>query len=112
MLEQTHEQQIQCTIDDCNKQIELADALDRLHRNKDFKKVFTEAFFRDEPSRLTFFLSDPTVDTEEKRDNVYRELHGISQLHGFFRKIEHGAMVARRTKAEHLEELAREGEEV
>lgn len=102
--------EIQVTIDQAREQIALGEAFDRLHKNKDFQKIIKSEFLEKEPARLTFLLSDPSQQSDEARQGIFHALQGVSQLHGFFRKIEQATMVAKRTLEEHL--AIEQGEEV
>lgn len=94
--------EIQVTIDQAREQIALSDALDRLHKNKDFQLIIRDLYLGKEPARLTYLLSDPSQQSDEQRKGIFDSLQGVSQLHGFFRKIEQATIAARRTLEEHL----------
>ena len=102
--------EIQVTIDQAREQIKLKEALDRLHKNKDFLLVIKTEYLGKEPSRNTFLLSDPSQQSPEQQKAIFDSIRGVSELHSFFRRIEHGALVANRTLDEHL--ALEQGEEV
>lgn len=96
----TNEQeQIQVTIEDALAQIELGKSLDRLHRNKDFKKLILEGYQVKYAARQVSLLADPSANKPE----VHAGLQGIAELLAYFRAVEHGALIAQRTYKEHVE---------
>jgi hypothetical protein len=89
-----HEQQleqIQIDIDDAKNQIELAEALDRLHKNADFQHVILKEFLQNESIRIVGLKTDPGAleDVKQKQiDNVITSIGGLRQ---YFGKIYHMA---------------------
>lgn len=104
MMNRTEEEMIQVTKEDALAQIELGKALDRLHRNKDFKKLIVECYQVKYAARQVSLLADPSANKQE----VHAGLQGIAELLSFFRSVEHGALIAQRTYNEHVELEANE----
>lgn len=67
--------------------IDEADALTRLHKNKDFKMVITDAFFQDESKRAVLLRSDHEMQTPEKLAQVDNIITSIGGLFAFFNKV-------------------------
>lgn len=65
----------------------LAQALDNLRKNKDFKKVFTEGYFRDEPARLCMFLANPECHDPAMRKRVKRDIDSVGAMFQYFRTV-------------------------
>lgn len=99
MMNHTEEELIQVTKEDALAQIELGNALDRLHRNKDFKKLIVEGYQVKYAARQVSLLADPSANKPE----VHAGLQGIAELLAYFRSVEHGARIAQRTYDEHVE---------
>lgn len=68
--------------------IELLKSLRALSRNKDFQRVITEGYFRDEAVAGVAALSAPTVDSEASRAKTLKRLDAISELQQYFTSIE------------------------
>lgn len=96
-----YEEELESVIASCRPQLELFDAFDRLHKNKDFIAVITDGYLRDYAAKQVSNLADPGCN----KTTVQEGLQGIAELLAYFRAIEAGAMVARRTKEEHEEAL-------
>lgn len=82
-MEQTSAQKIEeleTEISICKKQVELGDALVRLKKNPDFKKVFEEHYMVNEPARIVQLMADPPSQT----DAVQRSCHGLIRAIGSF----------------------------
>lgn len=99
MLTPSEHEQIQVSKEAALAQIELGKALERLNKNKDFKKLVTEGYLRDYAANQVSLLADPGAN----KQTVHEGLQGISELLSFFRAVEHGARIAQRTYDEHVE---------
>jgi len=77
------ERTIQITIDEARELVELKNSIDRLRKNRDFKRVFERKMFEDEPARLTRMLTD-TVG-ENDRSGYMEDLIIISGVQSFLR---------------------------
>lgn len=98
MTEQ-EEQLIAVTKEDCLAAINLGKAMDRLHRNKDFKTLIVEGYQKEYAAKQVSLLADPSANKSE----VHAGLQGIAELLAFFRAVEHAARIAQRTYDEHVE---------
>jgi hypothetical protein len=78
--------QIELDIETARKAIKKMEALDRLFRNKDFKDVISEGYFKDEASRCVLLKGDLNVN-EETRDHCDRMINGIGLLRGYFQQV-------------------------
>lgn len=95
-MEQNQEQVIAITAEqanqlrqDCQRQIDLAVSLERLHTNEDFKKVFLTEYVEKEPVRLVSLLSEASFNMSGKkaeyRDDIQERMIGISRFQEFIR---------------------------
>lgn len=85
MIEQDIEQ-VSLDIDHAKEAIHKMEALDRLYKNKDFKEVISEGYFKDEASRCVLLKGDLNVN-EETRDHCDRMINGIGLLRGYFQQV-------------------------
>lgn len=90
--------EIYCTREDlqelkaeCKKKIALAEALERLRQNKDFKEVFIDFYTEKEAIRLVKLLGDQTVNMgsskEAFRNDIQERMIGISRFNEVIRQI-------------------------
>lgn len=67
--------------------VDLAEALVRLEKNTDFKKVILEGYFRDKAVDGVSMLAHPEVKRRNQRGEVFEGLVAISQLQDYFLTI-------------------------
>ena len=112
MTEQEQQlQQVGLDIDEAKAHIALAEALDRLHKNADFKAVILKEYLIEESVRIVGLKSDPNALDEEKQTQIDNVIISIGGLRQYFGKIYHmgrGSQQAideyRGTQAELLQE--------
>ena len=63
---------------------ELRQALERLEKNEDFKKVILDGYFTDKAKNGVSLLANPQIKATGKRGEVMEELVAISQLQDYF----------------------------
>lgn len=78
------------------KVIEVADSLDRLKSNRDFKRLILEGFFEGEAVRLVQLKADPQFQTEERQKSVIAQIDAIGSLNQYFVAVQQKAQIARR----------------
>jgi len=105
-MSQSAIEEIELNIKEAKKMVDLGKALDRLHSNRDFKKVIGEGFFKDEAVRLVHLKSDPSMQSEEHQEAVAKQMDSIGGLVHYFRTVAHRAMLAE--KAIEADEETRE----
>jgi hypothetical protein len=86
-LEQKIEQ-VEIHIDAARKAVKKMEALDRLYRNKDFKEIITEGYFKDEASRLVLLKGDVNIN-EESEKHCEKMINGIGCLRAYFQMVNH-----------------------
>ena len=102
-----------------NEAIELQKALERLEKNRDFKKIVLDGYFKHEPVRLTFLKADPAQQSKVEQEALDHSIRGIGEFLQYLRNIKAASQVAQKTLQEHVaymeaqaqEELETEGEE-
>lgn len=96
-------QNVQLTIEEAEKQIARAEALERLLINPDFKEIIGEAYYKEEPARLAGLLGDiggsyrwvptnqamslPPEQFVKMQQDIQRDIHAIGALQAFFRVV-------------------------
>ncbi len=69
------------------KDIEIGEALNRLHENEDFKLVILEAYFEDEEKRISGLLFNPTTLKREQIENLMDKATAIRNYKFFFQTL-------------------------
>lgn len=91
---------------ECNRKIELANALSRLFVNEDFKKVFLEEYQKEEATRLVSLFGEASFNMsdkkEEHREEFIERIIGISRFSEYTRNVFRMAEQAQKT----LEDLS------
>jgi len=71
-----------------NHYVSMWEALERLHRNEDFKKVILDGYFRDEAQRGVSILATDHVVRNGLRSEVMEGLIAISRLQDYLGNVE------------------------
>lgn len=95
--------EVQLTVDEAEKQIARAEALQRLLINPDFAEIIGEAYYKEEPARLAGLLGDiggsyrwvpttqmmsmPPKEFVKMQEDIQRDIHAIGALQAFFRVV-------------------------
>jgi len=79
--------QVEVTIEECEEQIAQAEALERLHKNTDFKKIILTDYFEKNAIRTVMMKSAAGHEGEKEQKNLDNVLIGIGQLGQYFHKI-------------------------
>ena len=77
---------LEAEVKEYKKVVEFAQAVKRLELNKDFKKVFTEGYFKDEAVRLVHLRSDPECQSKADQENILKALDAIGHLSQYLKK--------------------------
>lgn len=89
-------QEFELTIADAKAQVGLAEALERLHKNPDFRQVIVDGYFRDEAARMVSLLGEPNAQEPAMQTAINNSLRSISELRQHFTKIFHFGELAHR----------------
>lgn len=68
--------------------IEMGEALKRLSKNGDFKKIITNGYLRDKVMASVSLLAVPQILAEGRRGNIMEDITAASNLQFFLRMIE------------------------
>ena len=90
-------------INTAQEKIDLADALERLQSNRDFKTVILQSYFAHEPVRLVHLKADPAMQTDERQVSIMRQMDAIGSLLQFFQAIYQNGKQALKSKEANLE---------
>lgn len=109
-------EQIELDINTAKERIANAEALQRLHQNKDFRSLILDKYFVQEASRAVLLKADPSVKGKEEQRQIRDFMIGIGQLRQWFGTVYglgNGAQQAmddmHKAKQEILEEQLEEG---
>lgn len=80
-------EQLEVEIDEAKKQIELLHAVQRLQKNKDFKKVFMDGYFKDTAAHLVLLKALPEMQTKEHQESIITRIDAIGHLREHIRSI-------------------------
>lgn len=97
-------QYVELTLEAAKQQAGLLEALQRLERNRDFRKVILDGYFRDEPARLASLLAEPRLTTEQKADTL-NSIKAVGELQQWFLKVRTFGDQAQKAIIDHEEEL-------
>ena len=67
--------------------IELANSLERLKTNRDFKQVISEGYLNKEAVRLVHLKADPSMQNQESQASIVSQIDAIGGLLAYFRLI-------------------------
>ena len=104
-------QQVELSIEQAENYINVADALDRLHDNKDFEKVIIKGLFEEEAARTVLLKSEPAMAHEAGQkdlDNIITMIGGLFQYFNKIYAMANQAKMAIEADRDTLEELRTE----
>lgn len=81
------QQEIQDYIKEKQSKTKRLDALNRLAKNKDFKLIIDDGYFRDEAIRAVMLKADPTQESPECQEHLDKVITSIGYLRQYFRAI-------------------------
>lgn len=105
---------IQIELDEAKKKVKLVEALDRLERNKDFKLLIEEEFFKQETLRQASCLSDPSFQTPHMQASLIADMRAGATIQAFFRLLRRNGAAAEQAiinSEEELQAIRLEGDE-
>lgn len=96
-------QELELSIKDAKKMVDLGNALERLLKNRDFKKVVQEEYLEQEAIRLVHLKGDGNMQSEQAQRAIDRDISAISAFRQFLDMVF--------AKADHAREAIAECEE-
>lgn len=104
-------EQIRITIEEKKEMIGLGDAIVRLTKNRDWKKLVDTEFFEKEPQRLVALLAHPSMQDDASQKELRNQMLGVAYFRQYLHRIGIFAQQAKdslpedeRTEAELLQE--------
>lgn len=92
-------------IDFCNKGISLAEGIEKLNNNVQFKKVILTGYFEEEAVRLVSLLSDHNMQGDENQQLVTNAMRGIGELRSWLGAMTQRAEQFKKMKLDYEQEL-------
>lgn len=86
--DETDIRQVEVSIEHAKKAVDMRDALVRLSKNRDFKKVILEGYLEKEAARLALISAHSHPTHVENRDEIILQIQGISCFNQFLQTIE------------------------
>lgn len=87
MNNESHIQELDRSIAENNKLVELAKSLERLENNRDFRRIIGEGYFNQEAVRLVHLKADQAMQSPASQAAILRDIDAIGTLAGYFRSV-------------------------
>jgi len=81
------------------------ESLERLIANKDFEKIFTEGYFKNEACRLVQMRGEPAMTKPEDQEAILKAIDSIAGLRQYLRTIMQFGSMAKKAIMDTEEEL-------
>jgi hypothetical protein len=79
---------IEIHLKEAQEKVQLGEDLKALMKNRAFKRLITERYFKEEPARLVMLKACPNAQAEEVQDEINKDIIAIGGLFQFFCAIE------------------------
>lgn len=99
-------QQLEVNIEELRAAVKIGEALDRLHKNRDFKSLITNGLFKEEAARVVRLKGADEFQSEDRQADLDKMITSIGFLQAYFRRIYRQADLADRTIAQNLATIA------
>ena len=76
---------IEISLKSAKAKVEMAEALKRLQKNRDFKKVFLDHFLGTEVARTVKLMADPNMQSPQQQEILQKMLISVGQVDQFMR---------------------------
>ena len=107
-MSQAQLERIELDIEEAGKAVELLNALDRLHNNKDFNLLIDENYFVTAASNAVLMKSQPSAQTTEFQAALDKEIIGIGTFRQYLSRVHAQGITASKT----IEDCAETREEI
>lgn len=88
-LTQAEVQEIELSIKEAKKMVDEKTMLDKLRKDKAFKTLIMEGYFKEEPVRLVTLRSHPNFSSDEKQlAELNKQMDAIAYLQNYFLGID------------------------
>ena len=96
-MSSTELQQLERSMKQAQKLVDLGDSLERLRNNRDFKKIFTEGYFEAEAIRLVHLRADSNMQSADSRKAIDAQIDAIGTVNQYLQTISIQAQMAGRS---------------
>lgn len=112
-MEQSDMEMVELSLKQAKEKVAMAVALRRLRKNKDFQKVISGNFMKDDAIRVVTALAEPAYQNDESQRHLLKRLDAVGQLEQFMRATETlGDMAAKAIEDDERTRQEMLGEEV
>lgn len=80
-------EQIEMSVQEAQTKIDKSDALARLEKNKDFKFLFLDGFFKEDAIRSVMVLASPNAANEEQQKQIQERINLIGGLYNYLHYV-------------------------
>jgi hypothetical protein len=94
---------IELSIEEAKKMIEKKNLVEKLMRNREYRRIIEDGYFKEEAARLAGCSADPAM--EQYRDDIFLGIQAISKLQQYMRTLVQMGNIAERDLNEHNEAL-------
>lgn len=113
-MSQDYIEEVEMSINEAKKIVNLGKSLERLLANRDFKRVFLEEYLEKEAIRLVHLKGDLNMQSAEHQASILSQMDAISCFTMFMQKLQHQGVLAEKAMEDGentLDELRQEGSE-
>lgn len=93
--------EVEISIEEAKKSIELSKCLEKLKNNREFKKLILQDYFIDEAARAVAGKSNPQLQDEMSQREFDKLIIGIGNLQQYFNKVRFFGEQSQRSLEEH-----------
>lgn len=93
-------EQVELSIENAKDAVSSAKAFDELSRDRNFKKIIEEGYFKEEAQRLVMLKSDPNMQDDASQKAIDYSIRAIGELRQYFASLLHFGRMAENAIAE------------
>jgi hypothetical protein len=86
-MSQDQMNRVELSLEKAKAHVEMGVAMQKLLKNRDFKKVVSEGYFKEEATRLVLLKADPECAAPEIQVAIDKAITGIGEVSQYFRTI-------------------------
>lgn len=98
-------QEVEIQLSESKAMIEDGKAIDRLLKNRDFKRIVMSGYFESEVKRLGLLISDPNWQSPEQQQELISSLKGVGNLRHYLNTKKEFARMAANSLSDYEEAL-------
>lgn len=93
-------EQIRISIEQKKETIALGDAIARISKSRDWKRIIDSEFFDKEPARLVHLMAHPDMQDEASQKEIRNQMLAIAYFRSFLGRTQYMAEMARKALPE------------